>query len=62
MSQTVELTQVRTEDCQSKQAALNELITEHMTHISQDETVEDVNLHGAFVKTEEYSCQSKSYL
>ena len=55
MSQTVELREVRTEDWQSRQAAQDELITEHMTHISQDETVEDENLPGDFIKTEEFS-------
>ena len=55
MSQTVELREVRTEDQQSRQAEQDELITEHVTHISQDETVEGENLPGDFVETEEFS-------
>ena len=55
MYQTVEQREVRTEDLQSTQAAQDELITEHVTDILQDETVEDENLPGNFIETEEFS-------
>ena len=51
----MELREVRTEDWQSIQAAQDELITEHVTHISQDEKVEGENLPGDFIETEELS-------
>ena len=54
MSQTVQLKEVKTgHECREADPA--ELITEHVTHISQDETVSYINLPGDYVETESYS-------
>ena len=55
MSQTVQLKEVKTGH-EAREADPTELIMEHATNISQDDTVSDINFPGDDVEMEGYGC------
>ena len=59
MSQNVQLKEVKTGH-EVREADPTELIMEHVTHISQDDTLSDINLPEDDVEMEGYSCVGNS--